>query len=525
LFAAIGKNGEVKNVHVREAMYTVISEPLPDMFVITDRADNYVGGIAARNKGMISNCSFQGTIEVGTYAADWMGTAVVGGIVGENFGVLENVVAVGKISVYANTAYVGGIAGNHAYNYTEQIYVYSGGVRPQNPTTTTILNKNIIKNVLSFMEMSVTYNENSTGQAGGIVGRAVTATGTGEIDGESETFTYALTEYEVTESALFRTSSPTIPDIVYLSNSLIKRTEKFVDLLQYEYSPWTTVNRRVGSSTGTAAEGRDYNYMRKIGDESAALIVAQVANSGYSSYLRYVAKAKDDNGQPEVLDDLYFLLIEIIDVNVIIASHVGTNEAYTRYRYASLAQKNFETYYYDEVKGVVYENPDDGGLLPEVHLYHTSVHNTLFVRKTDGTFITLGELLALPDATGQYYITVEGVKYLLPNVALFAKYQTPTGAVYTASGGGTVSQEFSISHQNYLVTLSIYRFANFSITANITVTNNPGTDYLYEGNFYGKIKGAGAEVLNVNLPTGCTSLFEVMAANSVDSDTVTICNP
>jgi len=525
LFAVIGKNGEVKNVHVREAMYTVISEPLPDMFVITDRADNYVGGIAARNKGMISNCSFQGTIEVGTYAADWMGTAVVGGIVGENFGVLENVVAVGKISVYANTAYVGGIAGNHAYNYTEQIYVYSGGVRPQNPTTTTILNTNRIKNVLSFMEMSVTYNENSTGQAGGIVGRAVTATGTGEIDGESETFTYAVTSYSVNESALFLTSSPTIPDIVYLSNSLIKRTETFVDLLLYDYSSWTTVNRRVGSSTGTAAEGRDYNYMRKIGDESAALIVAQVANSGYSSYLRYVAKAKDGNGQPEVLDDLYFLLIEIIDVNVIIASHVGTNEAYTRYRYASLAQKNFETYYYDEVKGVVYENPDDGGLLPEVHLYHTSVHNTLFVRKTDGTFITLGELLALPDATGQYYITVEGVKYLLPNVALFAKYQTPTGAVYTASGGGTVSQEFSISHQNYLVTLSIYRFANFSITANITVTNNPGTNYLYEGNFYGKIKGAGAEVLNVNLPTGCTSLFEVMAANSVDSNTVTIRNP
>lgn len=512
LFAVIGKDGTVKNTHVRSSHYTSFTQPQYNgSYEIVKLGNNYVGGIAGRNKGFIENCSFQGDIEAGMLPM-YGQTAVVGGIVGENFGIIENAVAVGSIKAASTVCYIGGIAGTHAFSYTENDYVYVGGVAPGTPTKTKSLANNKMMNVLSFMEVRATSALVANNIIGGIVGRAVTATGRGDIDGDSVVYTYNSSLYSCNESALFITTNPAIPDIVYLSNSMLKMDE--VDFT------WTAVNRRIGTSTGTAVAGIDYNIMRKYGDESAATALNAVQTSEYDSYLRFVAKAKTTEGEPQKLDKLYFTLIEIIDVYVIKAENVGTNSAYNRYRYASMNQKIYDVYFYDkdaEGGAKVYEyDQDTSRNLPKVHLYSASVYDTLFIRKANGSFATLGSVFAAEDPLGTYYVTVDSIKYLKSSVPLFALHSTPTGATYVSSGGTTISQNIVIGDVSYLGNLANYRFASFTIATNIT------TYICNEGGFYGKIKGEGNVTLTVN--SGGIPLFEFIAPSAVDTNSVTIIN-
>ncbi|MDD4840297.1 MAG: hypothetical protein PHE93_06520, partial [Clostridia bacterium] len=520
LFSVIGKEGIVKNVHVRNAIYTCYTEPVYDdqSGEVTYLPNSYVGGIAGRNKGYIYNSSFYGIIDVGIDPS-FGNIAVAGGIAGDNLGIIENVVAVGEIKSNSAICYVGGIAGTHAYNYTENQYIYTDGVAPTSPTSTSVLSTNKIMNALSFMDIRVTAVSLAQAVTGGIVGRAITATGRGDIDGDDETYTYVTSNYAVSDSAIYNTAEPTVPDIVYLSNSILVRVSTDI----FMYGEWSIVSRRTGNSTSNATAGKDYNYMRKIGDEMQNSIMTEVAASGYESYLRFVAKGKNVSNEPEILDDLYYMLIDIIDVYVIQADQVGTNAAYERYRYASATQKVYDAYFYDadaEGGAAVYSYElDTSSSLPLVYLYDASVLSTLYVRMNATTFITLGALLELEDLTETYYVTVEGIKYLKPTVGLFAKYTTPTGATYTATAGGTVSSEFTITHNSKVALLANYRFATFVVSADVTVSTT------YEGGFYGYIKSTGTteDKIVITLASGVDSIFEYFnATTSLQSTTTTI---
>ena len=117
LFGNVGKSGVVKNVHVKDSYIT---------------GDSWIAGIAGKNEGEITNCTFdgyvsgdeyptggiaganRGTITGCTNNGDITGSGGVGGIAGYNVGTIDNCVNNGKISSLeggANYGAIDGIAG------------------------------------------------------------------------------------------------------------------------------------------------------------------------------------------------------------------------------------------------------------------------------------------------------------------------------------------------------------------------------------------------------------------------------
>ena len=143
LFRYLQKDGVIRNLKVRGTLISTIGK-------------EYIGGIAGSNYGLISNCSFTGTVS---------GTNYIGGIAGINFGTIEQCRMTGSVS---GKRFTGGIAG-----YSEGVIT---GCLNQSDVNTVIsdetLNLEDLANISSSAALSLlnAEDENVVSDTGGVVG-------------------------------------------------------------------------------------------------------------------------------------------------------------------------------------------------------------------------------------------------------------------------------------------------------------------------------------------------------------------
>ena len=129
---------------------------------LEDKHNRYVGGIAADNHGIISDCSFKGSVSANIGEVLLGGNSYVGGIVAYNYGTIVNcshfdeIRYTGKDS-RSNAVYIGGIAGynkgaivnciNYGSVFAQSIFIsYIGGICGTS--------ESIIKNVINLANVS-----------------------------------------------------------------------------------------------------------------------------------------------------------------------------------------------------------------------------------------------------------------------------------------------------------------------------------------------------------------------------------
>lgn len=129
---------------------------------LEDGHNRYVGGIAADNHGIISDCSFKGSVSANIGGVLYGGNSYVGGIVAYNYGTIVNCSHFGEIRYTgkdsrSNAVYIGGIAGynkgaivnciNYGSVFAQNIFIsYIGGICGTS--------ESIIKNVINLANVS-----------------------------------------------------------------------------------------------------------------------------------------------------------------------------------------------------------------------------------------------------------------------------------------------------------------------------------------------------------------------------------
>ncbi len=513
LFAVVGKDGMVLNVHLRDAEILRVASKGNNDF----KPNSNVGGLVGLNKGSIQNSTFEGNITIPqTFAGNVL---KVGGIAGANYGTLEGIVAVGNISAYSQVVYAGGIVGEHAYSYTENYYLYATD-KPTKPTETISRNENKIANSISFVNVLAQGKFGELSSAGAIVGRVVTASGEVEKKNSGYVANYQVSNFaNANLDTLVIDTSMTHYVCDYLQNSVLLQT---IDDL-FATSDWVVQNKRVGTSEQKIA-GKLYYEMRKLGDNQVENAFNDTANGFYETYLRFIAKGKVGETASPLFDDMYYVLVEIVDVYVLSPDKIGKDESFARYRYAIQKQKKYEKFWFDkDAKGgptvYPYGEKDKAAMgFPVVYLYDESCYTSLYARKTENgvaSFITLGELLELADPTNQNYWVIGGKKYLNQNVGLFAKYTTFTGAKYVDDSGKTIDGTIKLNLSgNQLSVLGEFRFADFTILFNSQISS------MFEGGFQGRLFGGvvGAKVKIKKV--GIAKLFEFENSQMYDLTTI-----
>ncbi|MDR0408022.1 MAG: hypothetical protein LBH45_03800 [Campylobacteraceae bacterium] len=99
-------NGDVKNLGVETAQGSISAS--------SGSGSNYIGGIAGKNLGTITNSYSTGKISASS--SSYIFSSGAGGIVGENAGTITNSYSIGDVSAFTGVstngyAYAGGIAG------------------------------------------------------------------------------------------------------------------------------------------------------------------------------------------------------------------------------------------------------------------------------------------------------------------------------------------------------------------------------------------------------------------------------
>ena len=125
LFGQIGKNGVVKDVHIRGGRIDISSNP--------NNWDCYLGAIAGINEGTIVGCSNTAFVT----GSSW--TVRIGGIVGKNNsgGRVQNCYNLGDVYGVAKTDnFIGGIVGNNK-GYIENCFMRSNVIKNESGTNKT----------------------------------------------------------------------------------------------------------------------------------------------------------------------------------------------------------------------------------------------------------------------------------------------------------------------------------------------------------------------------------------------------
>ena len=110
VFRCIGSNGTVKNVVLANSIF---------------KAKVYVGGIASRNAGILTNCRVEGTVEI--LPIDGL-SLYHGGIAGENSGTVSGCISAAIVvkNGMPNVHYYGGIVGENTSTGTVKDCLYTG---------------------------------------------------------------------------------------------------------------------------------------------------------------------------------------------------------------------------------------------------------------------------------------------------------------------------------------------------------------------------------------------------------------
>lgn len=117
LFSQIGSEGIVKNLTVKGTLENRMEDP------------SYVGGIAGRNSGTITNCSSFVDINVSGYNYSSPKSCTTGGIAGSNSGIITFCFSYSKDIMGPKNNYgTGGIVGVLDYNATVQNCVFVGDI-------------------------------------------------------------------------------------------------------------------------------------------------------------------------------------------------------------------------------------------------------------------------------------------------------------------------------------------------------------------------------------------------------------
>ncbi len=195
LFGYVGSNGRVQNVNIADSYIGNNNRYGSTGGVCGDNNGGtitncyntgtvkglyYTGGVCGRNRGMITNCSFSGSVtceDTSTY---------VGGVCGNNLGTIENSYNAGTVTSIGSDTYVGGVCGfnntgstiRNCYNTgavngekTGNGYFYAGGVCGNNASFSS-LQSSTITNCYNTgsVTVSVTGSGNGNICAGGVCG-------------------------------------------------------------------------------------------------------------------------------------------------------------------------------------------------------------------------------------------------------------------------------------------------------------------------------------------------------------------
>ena len=132
VFRYIGSNGTVKNVVLANSIF---------------KAKVYVGGIASRNAGILTNCRVEGTVEI--LPIDGL-SLYHGGIAGENSGTVSGCISAAVVvkNGMPNVHYYGGIVGENSSTGTVKDCLYTGSTVDANDYYGAIagINKGILTN-------------------------------------------------------------------------------------------------------------------------------------------------------------------------------------------------------------------------------------------------------------------------------------------------------------------------------------------------------------------------------------------
>ena len=214
LFGYVGSDGRVQNVNVADSYignnysygFTGGVCGYNNGGTITNcyntgtvKGSYYTGGVCGSNRGMITNCSFSGSVTCNNTHT------FVGGVCGSNFGTIENSYNAGSVTSVGSNASVGGVCGyngsgstiRNCYNTgavngenTGDGYFYAGGVCGNNDSITL---QSTITNC--YNTGSVTVSGSGTNYVGGVCGAASSDTITNCYNTGSVTSTNAGTNY------------------------------------------------------------------------------------------------------------------------------------------------------------------------------------------------------------------------------------------------------------------------------------------------------------------------------------------
>ena len=219
LFGYVGSNGRVQNVNIADSYIGNNNRYGSTGGVCGDNNGGtitncyntgtvkglyYTGGVCGRNRGMITNCSFSGSVTCEDTSTS------VGGVCGNNLGTIENSYNAGTVTSIGSDTYVGGVCGfnntgstiRNCYNTgavngekTGNGYFYAGGVCGNNASFLDL--QSTITNCYNTgsVTVSVTGSGNGNICAGGVCGfnseiitncyniGSVTGSGTGNVGG------------------------------------------------------------------------------------------------------------------------------------------------------------------------------------------------------------------------------------------------------------------------------------------------------------------------------------------------------